>query len=151
MIAARRVAILIGLLIALGLPFCHLGDLGKTYTGLGPLLGSEVLWWALFIVIFAYVLLVEHRPLSTIGYRRPNGWDIAIAIFAAVIAVVGIGIIFSVVLPALHLTMKQKLSGIFAAPLWFRVLLVTRAAFVEETAFRGTASSVLPSSQAARP
>lgn len=137
MIAARRVSVVIGLLIALGLPFCHLGDLGKNYTGLGPLWGSEVLWWALFIVILVYVLFVERRGLSTIGYRWPNVWDIVLGILAAVVAVVGIGVIFSIVLPALHLTVTQRLSGLFTAPFWFRVLLVTRAALVEETAFRG--------------
>ena len=40
-------------------------------------------------------------------------------------------------LPALHLSVQRQLSGLYQAPLWFRLLTVTRAAFAEETAFRG--------------
>jgi membrane protease YdiL (CAAX protease family) len=137
MSAGRRIQIVIGLLIALGLPFCHLGDLGKTYSSLGPLFGGEVLWWALFVAIIAYTLIIERKPLSSLGYRAPGWADIVLAIVFAFAAVFGIGFIFSVVLPALHLTVAQKITGLFQAPFWFRVLLVTRAAFVEETLFRG--------------
>ncbi|HEY5337921.1 MAG TPA: CPBP family intramembrane glutamic endopeptidase [Rhizomicrobium sp.] len=133
----RRIVIIIGLLLALGLPFLHLGDLGKTYSGLGPLLGGEILWWVLFVAILLYVLFVEREALSSIGFRRPGVLDIVLGIVAAIVAVFGIGFLFSVVLPALHLNMAQKIGNLFLAPLWFRFLLVTRAAFVEETAFRG--------------
>ncbi|MBS0274493.1 MAG: CPBP family intramembrane metalloprotease [Proteobacteria bacterium] len=133
----RRIVIVIGLLIALGLPFCHLGDVGKAVSGLGPLFGGEVLWWALFILILAYTLAIERKPLSSIGFRKPRLTDIVFAVAFAVAGVAGIGLIFGLVLPALHLTLTQKLSAIYQAPFWFRVLLVTRAAFVEETAFRG--------------
>ena len=137
MTGTRRIQIVIGLLIALALPFAHLGDLGKAYSGLGPLFGGEVLWWALFIAIIAYTLFVERQPLSSLGFKTPNVTDIVLAIVFAVAAVFGIGFIFSVVLPALHLPITQHLNAMFQAPFWFRVLLVTRAAFVEETAFRG--------------
>lgn len=137
MTAARRIQIVIGLLIALALPFCHLGDLGKTLLGGIGLFSGEVFWWGLFVLILVYVALVERLPLSSLGFRRPGVMDIVWAVVFAVAAVLGIGVIFSVVLPALHLSVTQKLSGIFMAPLWLRILLVTRAAFVEETAFRG--------------
>src|SRR6185312_6233837 len=52
-------------------------------------------------------------------------------------AVLGIGLVFAVILPALHLSVAQKITSLFQTPLWFRVLLVSRAAFVEEIAFRG--------------
>lgn len=67
----RRTHIMIGLLLAPGLPFCHLGDLGKNYSGLGPLFGSEMLWWVLFAAIVLYVLFAEHKSLSSVGFRKP--------------------------------------------------------------------------------
>jgi membrane protease YdiL (CAAX protease family) len=133
----RRIQTAMGLLLALGLPFCHLGDLGKKYSGLGPLWGGEVLWWVLFVAILAYVLLVERKSLASIRYVRPGAADIAFGVLAAFAAVFGIGVLFSIMLPALHLSVAQKITGLFVAPLWFRVVLVTRAAFVEETTFRG--------------
>lgn len=133
----RQVQIVSGLLIALGLPFCHLGELGKRYSGLGPLWGGEVLWWLLLAVILVYVLLVERRPLVSMGYRKPRLADMGLGLLAGVIAVLGIGFIVAMLLPALHLTVAQKITSLFQAPLLFRVLLVTRAAFVEETTFRG--------------
>lgn len=101
----RRIQILlIGLLLALGLPFCHLGDLGRSYSGLGPLFGGDVLWWILFGAIVLYVLFVEHKSLSSIGFRRPGIWDIALGILAAVLMFIGVGMIYKFVLPALHMS-----------------------------------------------
>jgi len=134
---SNRVVLVVGLVLALGLPFCHLGDLGKTYSHLGPLWGQEVLWWALFVLILVYVRFAEGRPLRTLQFRNPGWRNLLFGVLAAVVAVLGIGFIFAVVLPALHLSVAQKIAGLFQAPFWFRVLLVTRAAFVEETAFRG--------------
>jgi uncharacterized protein len=133
----RRVLILAGLLLALGLPFCHLGALGTRYSGLGPLFGGEVLWWALFAAILLYVLVVERRSLSSLGFRRPGASDIALGLLAAVVMFLGSGVLFQVVLPALHLNLDRPMTAIGAMPMWFRVLTVTRAAVVEETAFRG--------------
>lgn len=137
MTTARRVTIVVGLVVALALPFAHLGDLGKSVSGLGPLWGGEVLWWALLILILVYVLAVERKSLVTIGFRRPRAWDIVLGVLAGVAAVVGIGLIVTLVLPALHLSVERKISALFTAPFLFRVFLVTRAAIVEETAFRG--------------
>ncbi|MGH8132386.1 MAG: CPBP family intramembrane glutamic endopeptidase [Steroidobacteraceae bacterium] len=132
-----RPVVVIGLLIALVLPFCHLGDLGKAHSGLGPLWGGEALWWVLFAGLLLYVLLVERKPLSSIGLRVPGVMDTAFALVAAIAAVLGIGLIVAVVLPAMHLSMPQRINSLFLAPFLFRVGLVTRAAFVEEVAFRG--------------
>lgn len=83
------------------------------------------------------MLFVEHKALSTIGFRRPGVLDIVLDILAAIAAVAGIGVIFNFVLPALHLSVTQQMSSLFVTRLWFRILLVTRTAVVKETVFRG--------------
>ena len=137
MTGTRRIQIVIGLLIALALPFAHLGTLGKRYLGLGPLWGGEVPWWGLFVLILAYVLIIERRSLATIGYRRPGFWDAGLGVIVAVLAILGVLFILNVVLPLLHIDLTHETNELYATPLLYRVLLVTRAAFVEETAFRG--------------
>jgi membrane protease YdiL (CAAX protease family) len=135
MTATRRIQIVIGLLIALAVPFFHRYVAGAF--GAFGIWGSEVFWWLLFVVVLLYVLLVERKPLSSLGYRAPGVLDVVLGVLAGVVAVVGIGIIFQKVLPAMHLSVNQQMSTTLAAPLLFRVALVTRAAFVEETLFRG--------------
>ncbi|HXC57182.1 MAG TPA: type II CAAX endopeptidase family protein [Rhizomicrobium sp.] len=137
MTTTRRLQIVVGLLLALGLPFCHLDDLGRNHSGLGPLAGGEVLWWVLFAGILLYVLFVEREALSSIGFRRPGVWDIVLGILAGIVIFMGTGVIFQVVLPALHMSLTRQMSAVATLPLWFRILNVTRAALVEETAFRG--------------
>ncbi len=133
----RRIQIAIGLLLFLGLPFCHLGDLGRKYSGLGTLIGGEALWWVLFAATILYVLFVERKSLSSIGYRKTGAWDIVFGILAAIGMFLGTGIIVQFLLPALHLSVSHQLGTIAATPLVFRILTVTRAALVEETVFRG--------------
>ncbi|HTQ12429.1 MAG TPA: CPBP family intramembrane glutamic endopeptidase [Rhizomicrobium sp.] len=136
MSATRRIQTVIGLLIALGLPFCH-RIFTPLFAPLGERAGGEAFWWLLFAVVLLYVLLVERRPLSSLGYRRPGALDLVLGVLAAIVAVVGIGIVFQIALPALHLSVNRQMSSLLAAPFLFRAAIVTRAAFVEETLFRG--------------
>jgi membrane protease YdiL (CAAX protease family) len=81
--------------------------------------------------------MVERRRLSSIGFRRPGIADLALALLAAFVLFMGVGLIYQLLLPALHLNIDRQLGTVIATPLWFRLLTVTRAAVVEETAFRG--------------
>jgi uncharacterized protein len=132
-----RGRITIGLVLALVLPLCHLGSIGKRFSGLGPLWGGEVLWWVLVLAILLYVTRVERRPLASIGLRRPGGADVGFAVVAAILMIAVIGVIFAVLLPALHLSVARQLNAALNAPMIFRVMQVTRAAAAEEIAFRG--------------
>ena len=135
---SRYALIVLGLLLTLGVGLLPLGRWGKAYSGLGPLIGNELLWWAAVVLVLLYVTLVERRPLSSIGFRRPTWGDYLPAIAAALVAVVGMGLIYALLFPALHLQMnKAAMQGIIHTPFWYRVLLVTRAAVAEEILFRG--------------
>jgi membrane protease YdiL (CAAX protease family) len=134
----RPLLIVIGLLLSIGAALLPLGPLGRTYSGLGKLLGGEVLWWIAVVVLLLYVGVVERRPFSSIGFRRPNWVDIVAAIVVAVLGVGGIVLIYSKLFPALHLQMNMAAMGrLIHTPYWYRVLLVTRAAVAEELLFRG--------------
>ncbi|HUO92096.1 MAG TPA: CPBP family intramembrane glutamic endopeptidase [Rhizomicrobium sp.] len=132
----NRFLILIGLLIALGLPFSHLGGWTIAHSGLGPYWGSEAFWVPFFLLICVYVVVIERRPFSSIGFRAPRLSDIPLGIGAAILIVAGdVGI--SLLDRYLHLAVKPQIGALFAAPFWYRFFIVARAAIVEETAFRG--------------
>jgi uncharacterized protein len=133
----RRAQIAFGLVLALVLPLCRLGTIGKRFSGLGPLWGGEILWWVLVAVILLYVTRIERLPLASIGFHAPRAGDIGIAVGAAFVMVALIGMIFAVVLPALHLSVTRQLNAARDTPILFRVLQVTRAAVAEEITFRG--------------
>ncbi|HZC38634.1 MAG TPA: type II CAAX endopeptidase family protein [Sphingomicrobium sp.] len=134
----RWVQIIVGLLLSLGVALLPLGTWGKAYSGLGKLLGGEVLWWVAVVILLLYVALVERRPFSSVGFRRPTWRDLLVAAGATVISVVGVGLIYALLFPALHLQLnKSAFAGIVQTPFWYRFLLVTRAAVAEELLFRG--------------
>jgi uncharacterized protein len=138
MTASRRLQILIGLVITLGLALTPLGVLGRAYTGLGKLLGGEVLWWLVVVATLLYVSFIERRRLSSIGFRKPGLIDILLAVTAGMLVVAGIVFIYFTLFPMLHLTMNQTaMSGILQTPFWYRFILVSRAAVAEELLFRG--------------
>ena len=97
-----------------------------------------MLWWGLLVAIYAYVLFVERRPLSSIGFRRPRWLDILLALVTGFLMVAGIVFIYNVIFPLLHLKMNMgEMNSLLNTPFWYRFLLVTRAAVTEETLFRG--------------
>lgn len=138
MSAARRILILVGLLGVAAATFLPLGPLGLIYSGLGAPWGREALWWALTAVMLIYVLVIERRPLSSIGFKTANWGDLALSMLAAGLIVVGMGLIYSMVFPLLHLKPNTTTSAaLLGMPFAYRVAIVTRAAFAEEILFRG--------------
>lgn len=138
---ARR-ASLFGLLPVLAAAILPLGRWGREYSGLGKLLGGEVPWWLLVGLMLLFVAFIEKRPFSSVGFRQPGWRDIPAGIATAVVSVLGIALIYAILLPALHLQLnKGAMQGLLQTPLWYRVLLVSRAAVAEELLFRGYAIS----------
>lgn len=129
---------LIGLIFALGVGFLPLGHWGDTYILPGNHWGGEVLWWGAVLVLLLYVLLAEHRPLGSIGFRAPRGPDLGWGLIFGIALFVGAGILDGVVFPALHLKIDlATYRSIIAASIAYRIALVTRAAVCEEILFRG--------------
>jgi hypothetical protein len=134
----RRVQILVGLLLTLGVANLPLRTWGGRLKVFGPLLAREGLWGLTVGVLLFYVLRVERRPLSSIGFRRLGLRNILPAILAGILMVVAIVVIYSSVFPRFHLQMNTgMMNTLMASPFWYRFILVTRAAVAEETLFRG--------------
>lgn len=127
----------IGVVLALGLPILPLSHWGADYSGLGKPWGREVLWWATAIAVLVYVAAVERRSLSSIGFRAPGWRNIGLGLIFGIVMFVGAGVLDSVVIPALHLTLNMATyDSIIGAPLAYRIALVARAAVCEEILFR---------------
>jgi len=100
--------------------------------------GREAVFWVLVANLIAYVLFVERRPISSVGLKRPTWKSIAFGFAAGAIMVAGFAFIYMVIYPAVGLADKQgALEAVKATPLWFRVLVVIRAAVLEELYYRG--------------
>lgn len=133
----RRFQIFVGLLFTIGIASLPLGAWGERLRVFGSLLGHEVLWWLAVAVLILYVLRVERRPLSSIGFRRLGFADILIAILAGILMVLGTRVIYVEVVLPFHLQSNTHQFNIWmSAPFWYRFILVLRAAVAEEILIR---------------
>lgn len=136
--AKQRAITLAGLSLALVLPGVGLTRYLPDIPGMNPMYLRELFWWLLLALLVFFVVLIEMRPLRSIGVKRPNWKTFAVGIATGVVAVVGITTIYFAVFPRLGLHMNTgEMSKLLQTPYWYRFLLVTRAAMVEETLFRG--------------
>ena len=136
----RRVAILIGLALALALPFLPLSDLVAKSAGIDPMLAREATWWGLAALVFLYSLMVEGRGPSSFGLRLPGWRSLVFGVLGAlaVFAVAGAVVVFG--LPFLQLKQNAAaLNELLAQPFDLRLAIVARAGVVEEFLFRGYA------------
>jgi membrane protease YdiL (CAAX protease family) len=135
---SRLIALTLGgLVIAMLLPGLGLGRHLAPGDDLGAMLAREAVFWTIAAALVAYVLVIERRPLASLGFRRPRLstliWGVAAG---AVLTALYVGVA-GVLLPALHLKGNAAaMHGLLATPLWFRVLLVLRAAVTEEILYR---------------
>ncbi|WP_211465698.1 CPBP family intramembrane glutamic endopeptidase [Collimonas silvisoli] len=100
----------------------------------------ELVFWGMGAAMIAYVLVVEKRPLSSIGIHSPKWSTLWLGMGGAVLMTVGTLVIFAVVFPLLGLNTNEKVAGkIVSDPLWVQTLIFARAGIVEEIIFRGYA------------
>lgn len=99
---------------------------------------GEIFMWGLFALILFWVMRVEQRPLASIEFKRPDWRTIVFGVIGAVLALAAFVITLRLVLPVLGLHMNMAESGKIAAHSTpFKLILVLRAALLEETLFRG--------------
>ena len=110
----------VGLLLSLGVGNLPLGSWGERLISRAPLVGHELLWWVAVVVLLLYVLLVERRPLASIGFRKLRVWDLPVAIPAGILMVAIVVFMYSIVFPALHLRMNTaEMSKLAATAFWY--------------------------------
>lgn len=134
-----KVLTITGLLLALVPPCLPLSRWENEFAGVSHLVGYEVIWWALIAAVLLFVHFAERRPLSSIGFRRPTVAGMLIAVAAAAVMIAGLAAIYLRILPALHITEDSQLHELAAAPRWWLIISLVRAAAGEEILFRGYA------------
>jgi len=127
----------VGVLLALGFFSLPVGSWVHDDAGLANRVAFELIVWAWVVGILFYVVRVERRPLSSIGFRTPGVRDLLIAILAGILILALLALILLVVFPALHWSENSQQASILALPYWLNVLIVVRAAVSEEILFRG--------------
>jgi len=106
--------------------------------GIEAQVGREAVYWAFTAILVCYIRLVERRPLSSVGLCRPTRKSLVYGIVGAVTMIAGMALIYLVVFPLLGVSqVESRMATVKALPIWFRLLLVVRAAVFEELYFRG--------------
>lgn len=127
----------VGLVIGMLLPGLGLGRRLAPGDDLGSMLAREAVFWTIAAALVAYVLAIERRPLASLGFRRPRLSTLIWGLAAGVVLTALYIAVAAVLLPALHLKGNAgAMHGLLATPLWFRFLLVLRAAVTEEILYR---------------
>jgi uncharacterized protein len=107
---------------------------------IGRLLAREAIAWCFALAVLLWLTFVERLPLSSIGFCRPTWKGIVFGVLAAVLTIAILVVESVIIIPLLHLDTSSILAGqraIMSTPYWYRILLVLRAAVVEEILYRG--------------
>lgn len=135
----EKYVILAGLVLALGFFSLPVGTWIDQFANLAHMVAYELIIWSWVALMLLYVGVVERRPLSSIGFRRPGVWDGVLGALTGVLILAALGLMYYVLFPLLHWSEQQQISQVAAMPRWLSVLIVVRAAVSEEILFRGYA------------
>jgi membrane protease YdiL (CAAX protease family) len=103
-------------------------------------LTREAVWWIYAAAALLWLTFAERLPLSSIGLRFPTWKTFLFATVGAAAVLLVFILHMGVIVRVFHLdttTVIAQQRMILSRPYWFRVLLVLRAAVVEEMLFRG--------------
>lgn len=128
---------ILGLMLTLGIGSLPFSAWDNELKDVAHMLGNEAIYWTLVAATLAYVVFVEKRALSSIGFRRPAVRDLFAVLVFAIAIIAGLAALYLIVLPALHLGEEQAVGALAAAPAWWLAISVVRAGVSEEVLFRG--------------
>jgi membrane protease YdiL (CAAX protease family) len=129
----------LGLLVALSLPFLPIGHWLAPGEDIASRLVHEAVWWAYAAMVLVWLTRIEGRSLASIGFRTPTWRTLVFAVLAGLVLTAIMFLHFAVLGPLLHLDTAAAgavRAKIMQTPYWYRMLLVLRAAVVEEILFR---------------
>lgn len=128
---------LCGLVLTLGVGSLPFPVWDNELKDVAHMLGNEAIYWTLVAATLGYVMFVEKRPLTSIGWRRPEIRDVLIGVTFAIVTIAGLAAVYLLVLPLLHVDQTPALDTLAAAPAWWLAISVLRAGVSEEVLFRG--------------
>ena len=124
--------------IAMSLPPLGIGRWLAPADDMASRLVREGVFWLIALALICWVLGVERRPLASIGLRRPGASSVVLGVTVGILLTGLYILIATLLIPALHLKGDGgAMRGLLATPLWFRLMLVARAAVTEEILYRG--------------
>jgi len=129
-----------GLAAAVILPLLPIGKWIAPGNSIFALLSREAVWWAYAAAALIWLAFVERLPMSSIGIRPPTWKTLLFGVLGAAALLLIYALHFGLVVRVFHLDATAAIAQsriIHSYPHWFRVLLVLRAAVVEEILFRG--------------
>jgi membrane protease YdiL (CAAX protease family) len=135
-----NITALCGLVVVLILPQLPIGRWIAPGDAISALLIRELVWWFYAAGVLAWLRFGEGLPVSSIGLHRPTWKGLLYALAAAAALLAVFAVHYAVIVPLFHLNAGAagaERNIILARPYWYRVLLVLRAAVVEEILFRG--------------
>src|SRR5262245_46018268 len=138
--ADRRSALsIVGIIITLGFPNLPISQWMDEFAIVAHLVGYELIWWAMVVMVFLYVVLLEERTGASLGFRALRKFDLIIAIVSAIVMCAGLAAIYFLVFPLLGISETPQIDRLLATPFWWRVIPVIRAGVSDVLLFRGYA------------
>lgn len=100
---------------------------------------SETIWWAIAILLIAYVVLFEGKQLTSLGIQKPSTSTFTTAAVGFGLALCGVAA-FGIItwITGLETDSTQgRLNQTASAPVWWLIMVFLRAGVIEELFFRG--------------
>jgi membrane protease YdiL (CAAX protease family) len=128
---------LVGLVVALILPSILIYSFPQRMDFFSQTIIKECILWTLAAAVLSIVVYWEKQPLSSIGLIKPTWKSLRLGIvsFIALSIVYGLVALLQQILGISGV--EPGMTRLLTLPLWLRLLLVFRAAVVEEILYRG--------------